>query len=126
HGALSLTELVRGGSLGLTELVRRGVLRVTELLGHRVLLLRSPFLRPALHVGLLGELLQRLAHLLPGVLYRFTDRIWLFAHSTSSFTDSTVCSGTAGPPFSTFFFPVSAATPATPPNTPVTIRAPPH
>ena len=46
--------------------------------------------------ALVADGLDGLAHLGPGLLYVLSDRIWVLAHSTSSFTVSTVCSGTTG------------------------------
>src|SRR4029450_10973176 len=64
-------------------------LHVLHLVAHCVL-------GPGGHVGLIADRLDGLAHLGPGLLYVLSDRIWVLAHSTSSFTVSMVCSGTGG------------------------------
>src|SRR5512133_1361910 len=65
-------------------------LHVLHLVAHCVL-------GPRGHVGLVADRLDGLAHLGPGLGYVLSDRIWVLAHSTSSFTVSMVCSGTGGP-----------------------------
>src|SRR5215211_426768 len=64
------------------------------------------------HVGLVADGLDGLAHLGPGLLYVLSDRIWVLAHSTSSFTVSMVCSGTGGPAAFIFAWPCLTRTKA--------------
>src|SRR6185312_1762160 len=64
-------------------------LEVVHLLVHRIL-------GSGLDVRLVGERVDGVAHALAGVLYLCADCARVFAHSTSSFTVSTVCSGTGG------------------------------
>src|SRR5215217_6269396 len=64
-------------------------LEVVHRLAHLVL-------GPRGHIGLVGHGLHRLAHLGPGSLYVLANLVWVLAHWTSSFTVSTVCSGTSG------------------------------
>src|SRR5215207_604189 len=74
-------------------------------------------------VGLVADGLDGLAHLGPGLGYVLSDRIWVLAHSTSSFTVSMVCSGTGGPAAFSFAWPCLTSTKATIPYTTATIRA---
>src|SRR4051794_6387622 len=73
-----------------------GVLRAGHLRLEAVHLLVHRFLGSGLDVGLVRERVDGVAHALAGVLYLCADRARVFAHSTSSFTVSTVCSGTGG------------------------------
>ena len=66
-------------------------------------------LGPRRHVRLVAEGVDRLAHLVPGLLYALPDFIWLLAHCTSSFTVSTVCSGIGGTASLTFSLPCRAS-----------------
>src|SRR5215218_2014036 len=77
------------GLLGPSGGARHRRLDVLHLVAHR-------FLGSGGHIGLVANGLDGLAHLGSGLLYVFSDRIWVLAHSTSSFTVSMVCSGTGG------------------------------
>src|SRR5215217_8089452 len=65
-------------------------LHVLHLVAHCVL-------GPGGDVGLVADGLDGVAHPGPGLGYVLSDRIWVLAHATSSFTVSMVCSGTGGP-----------------------------
>src|SRR4029450_7350976 len=91
-------------------------LDVLHLLAHRIL-------GPRGHVGLVADGLDGLAHLGPGLLYVLSDRIWVLAHSTSSFTVSMVCSGTGGPAAFSLAWPCLPSTKAMTPYTTATSRA---
>ena len=73
-----------------------GVADADDLRLDRVLRAHEALLRARLHVGLVGEGVDGLAHLVAGRLYFLADPVWVFAHWMSSFTVSTVCSGTGG------------------------------
>src|SRR5690242_14187371 len=55
-------------------------------------------LRPARGVGLVRQRRNRVAELVSGLLYALPDFARVFTHATSSFTDSTVSTGTGGAP----------------------------
>ena len=63
-------------------------------------------------IGPVADRVDGVAHLTARLLYLLADLGWVLAHCTSSFTVSTVCSGTGGPASWTSFLPVSASTPA--------------
>src|SRR4051794_19213110 len=69
---------------------------VGDLAGQPVLGLADAVLGAALDVRLVADRVHGVAHLGAGLLYARADGFWLLAHSTSSFTVSTVCSGTGG------------------------------
>src|SRR4030095_7313721 len=72
--------------------IRRGVAR--PLTGHAEALLyaaglvRRAFLRARLDVGLVARRIDGVPHAPAGVHYLVADRVRVFAHCTSSFTDS--------------------------------------
>src|SRR6185436_17967948 len=76
--------------------VADGVLRAGHLRLEAVHLLAHRILGSGLDVRLVGERVDGVAHALAGVLYLGADCARVFAHSTSSLTVSTVCSGTGG------------------------------
>src|SRR3954447_5386260 len=81
------------------------VLAARDLADERVLLVGDRLLHAALHVGLVAERFDGLAHALARLLYFVTDLVGCFAHSTSSLTDSIVCRGAGDPASSTFSLP---------------------
>src|SRR5215204_541908 len=91
-------------------------LHILHLVAHR-------FLGPRGHIGLVANRLNGLAHLGPGLGYVLSDRIWVLAHSTSSFTVSMVCSGTGGPAAFILAWPCLTRTNAMIPYTTATSRA---
>src|SRR5215217_426555 len=82
--------------------------------------------RPCLDIGLVTERLDRVAHAGAGILYLLADFARVLAHSTSSFTDSWVCSGTGGVACCTLVLPVNASTPDRASQMTVTISAASH
>src|SRR3954451_24383764 len=94
--------------------VRHGVLRAGHLRFEAVHLLVHRILGSGLDIGLVRERVDGVAHPLAGFLYLCADCARVFAHSTSSFTVSKVCSGTGGVAdliWSRPFRPRNAATP---------------
>src|SRR4029450_363095 len=73
--------------------------------------------------ALVADSLHRLAHLGPGLLYVLSDRIWVLAHSTSSFTVSLLWVGTGGVARFILAWPCLTRTKAMIPYTPATSRA---
>src|ERR671911_1485457 len=90
---------------------------------HALHLVTHRFLGPRGHIGLVANCLHGLAHLGSGLLYVLSDRIWVLAHSTSSFTVSIVCSGTGGVARLILAWPCLTSTKAMIPYTTATIRA---
>src|SRR5215204_1717101 len=86
--------------------------RALHLLLEPVALIGDRLLDAARNVGLVGQLVHGVAHPVSRVLYLFTDSGCLFAHSTSSFKVSIVCSGCGGVASSTLCLPWRASTPA--------------
>src|SRR5215216_4042529 len=74
----------------------RVLLRDAKALLHGADGVRRPILRARLDVGLVAQRVDGLSHALAGVDYLVADRVRVFAHCTSSFTDSMVSSGTGG------------------------------
>src|SRR4051794_6664945 len=64
--------------------------------GHPILDAGDAVLRAALDVGLVADGFHGVSHLGAGALYVRADPVRVLAHSTSSFTVSTVCSGSGG------------------------------
>src|SRR4051794_20311734 len=133
HGAAGvLLDLlaVRGG---LTDAVRRAdhlrldrFLRSHEALLGGLLLVDDRVARARLDVGLVAEGVDRVAHLLAGRLYFPADPVRVFAHWMSSFTVSTVCSGTGGVACCSSLRPRMASTAPISPHRTVTISAASH
>src|SRR5690606_26364996 len=93
HGPAGLAARL----VGVGRRVGHPVGRAGDLLLHRLHLAVDVLLGATLDVGLVAEGVDRVAHLLARVLYLLPDRARVLIHLTSSFTVSTVCSGTGGP-----------------------------
>src|SRR4051794_14152707 len=112
-----------GGLLGLALHLARLRRALGDRAGDLVLDAAHLVLRPALHVGLVAQRVDGVTHLRAGLLYLCADPVRVFAHCTSSFTVSTVCSGTGGAAAWTRFLPCWARIPAIATSTTPTIRA---
>src|SRR4051794_31103692 len=111
-GALRALLDVAGVGRGRRDAAREPVLGVGHLAREPVLGLGHLVLRAALDVGLVAEGVHGVSHVGPGGLYLPADLVRVFAHSTSSFTVSTVCSGTGGAASRSRLRPASATTAA--------------
>src|SRR3954452_18923260 len=117
-----LREAGRAASAVLDLLaIRRSVAGADDLRFDRLLGAHEALLRARLHVGLVGEGVDGVAHLVAGRLYVLADPVWVFAHWMSSFTVSTVCSGTGGVACCSSLRPRAARTAPTRPQRSVTI-----
>src|SRR4051812_42296407 len=92
HGLLGAVLQIRRVGSRLVQARPRAAHLATEAIG----LVGDRLLHPRGHVGLVGECIHCVTHSLSRLLYLLSDLLWLLAHSTSSLTVSTVCSGTGG------------------------------
>src|SRR3954468_20816802 len=112
--------------LGVRSDVARLLTGDAEALLDGVDLARHVVLGARFHVGLVAERIDGLPHALAGVRYFVADRVRVFAHCTSSFTESIACSGTGGAASWICLRPVRARTAAMAAKITVTIRAASH